>query len=72
MVATQYCVVDWEKVAKRNAEIREAAIRVIASGILDRLLEGGFLISAPNCIGGQSSLLYPHSFFVMRRNQPYS
>ena len=38
---------------KKNAEIKEAAIREIASGILDRLLDCGFLMSAPNGIGGQ-------------------
>jgi len=57
-------------VAKKKAEIKEAAIREIASGILDRLLDGGFLMSAPNCIGGQGSQLCPHSSFVMRMNQP--
>jgi hypothetical protein len=38
-------------VAKKKAERNEAMISEIAKGILDRLLEGGFLMSAPNCIG---------------------
>jgi hypothetical protein len=50
IVATQYCLVDWEKFAKKKAEINEAIIREIANGILDLLLEGGFLMSAPKCI----------------------
>jgi hypothetical protein len=48
-------------VAKKKAEIKEAAIREIASGILDRLLDGGFLMSAPNCIGGKAeSFIHTH------------
>jgi hypothetical protein len=46
-------LVDWEKVAKKKADIKEATIREMASGILERLLEGVFLINAPNSKGGQ-------------------
>jgi hypothetical protein len=34
-----------------KADRNEAMMREMAKGILDRLLEGGFLMSAPNCIG---------------------
>lgn len=71
MAAIQYCDVEWEKLAKINAEMKEAAIKVIASGVRDRLPNFLIFMRALNSIRQMPLFAYPQSSFVMRKNPTY-